>query len=201
MKNQTLRQTNPLIVGRCTRFTVIHPNCIRIESNATGKFIDHPSLFAIHRDARCTDFQVTEAGNEIVIDTGAIRLHYRPDGRAVGPRNLSAQIRHGSQWVNWRPGQRNRANLGGTAETLDGWVGARALEPGLLSRDGWFLLDDSVSAAKVVIGTCSVTATTIAQPFRRSPQSPVKCRSRDGMSSAPGIPGIGPIPPTISGRL
>ena len=145
MTNQTVRQTNPLIVGRCARFTVIHPNCIRIEYNADGKFVDQPSLFAIHRDARCADFQVTEAGGDIVIDTGAIRLRYRPDGRVVGPRNLSAKIRHGSQWAAWRPGQRNRTNLGGTAETLDAWVGARALEPGLLSRDGWFLLDDSTS--------------------------------------------------------
>ncbi len=34
-------------------------------------------------------------------------------------------------------------NLGGTRRTLDGVRGAASLEPGLLSRDGWVLVDDS----------------------------------------------------------
>ncbi|MEI7437898.1 MAG: TIM-barrel domain-containing protein, partial [bacterium] len=137
------RHTNPITVGEGARFTVIHPHCIRIEHSPQGTFVDEPSFFAIHREARCPDFQMTEDGGRIVIDTGAIRLSCRPDGKALGPRNLSARVRHGERWVEWKPGQRNRANLGGTAETLDGWTGARALEEGLLSRDGWYLLDDS----------------------------------------------------------
>jgi len=149
LTTRTARQTNPVIVGRCTRFTVIHPHCIRIEFHADGRFVDSPSLFAIHRDVRCPDFQVTQDGDTTVIDTGAIQLRYRNDGQKLGAQNLSAKIRHGAKWVNWRPGQPNRGNLGGTAETLDGWVGARALEPGLLSRDGWFLLDDSTGPLQV----------------------------------------------------
>ena len=136
MTKLRVRQNNPVIVGRSTRFTVIHPHCIRIEFHTEGRFVDSPSLFAIHRDVRCPDFQVTQDGDTIVIDTGAIQLRYRNDGHKLGAQNLSAKIRHGAKWVNWRPGQPNRGNLGGTAETLDGWVGARALEPGLLSRDG-----------------------------------------------------------------
>ncbi len=143
------RRANPLIVGGCTRFTVIHPNCIRIEHNPDGTFVDEPSLFAIHRNARCPDFQMTDDGREVVIDTGAIRLRYLEDGKALGPRNLSARIRRGEQWVVWKPGLRNRANLGGTAETLDAWTGARALDDGLLSRDGWYLLDDSTGPLQV----------------------------------------------------
>lgn len=134
---------NPLLIGRNVRLTVIHPHCIRIEEAADGRFVDAPSLFAIERDARCAGFSVKRRGGAVVVDTGAIRLTCRTDGRPLGPRNLSARIRCGKEWTSWKPGQTNRGNLGGTAETLDNWTVARELPPGLISRDGWFLLDDS----------------------------------------------------------
>lgn len=53
----------------------------------------------------------------------------------------------------WRPGQQDPTNLGGTARTLDGTSGDRirwnrqnkplAIESGLLSRSGWTVIDDS----------------------------------------------------------
>ena len=45
--------------------------------------------------------------------------------------------------MDWRPGERNRKNLGGTIRTLDGVKGPVDLGEGVLSRDGWYLLDDS----------------------------------------------------------
>ncbi|MGN6625584.1 MAG: glycoside hydrolase family 31 protein, partial [Tepidisphaeraceae bacterium] len=57
--------------------------------------------------------------------------------------NLHATIRQQDQSIEWRPGTVSAANLGGTERTLDGWDGARKLSDGLLSRDGWYLLDDS----------------------------------------------------------
>ena len=51
---------NPLIVGKRARFTIVHRNCIRIEDAPHGRFIDHPSLFAVNRDARDNGFTVTE---------------------------------------------------------------------------------------------------------------------------------------------
>jgi len=49
----------------------------------------------------------------------------------------------GSRPTIWHPGRRNRRNLGGTWRTLDEVSGPCRLEPGLLSRDGWTLIDDS----------------------------------------------------------
>lgn len=143
MRKSSVRGSNPILVGKRARFTVIHPNCIRIEDDPRGRFVDAQSLFASQRNVRFNDFRLVEANGSVLIDTGFIRLRYRPDNKPLGPANLSAQIRCGNRWVSWKPGQVNKENLGGAAETLDGWIAARPLDDGLLSRDGWFLLDDS----------------------------------------------------------
>ena len=47
--------------------------------------------------------------------------------------------------VTWHFGDHDRRNLRGTARTLDGADGEIELEPGLMSRAGWSLVDDSQS--------------------------------------------------------
>ena len=131
---------NPIVVGKA-RFSVLTPHCIRIESAGTdGKFVDLPSLFAANRNAKFEDFKLEKEGGATVIDTGAIRLKYAPNGEPFSNRNLSAQIKGGQ---NWTPGAKNMGNLGGTLRTLDGVNRPVPVEPGLLSRDGWALIDNS----------------------------------------------------------
>jgi hypothetical protein len=133
---------NPIVVHDA-RFTVITPNCIRIEYDPSGKFVNAPSLFAADRRARYNGAQVTQNAAGTVIDTGEVRLTYLPDGKPLSPANLHADIRRGTQTVIWTPGAANPGNLGGTIRTLDGADGPVDLGQGVLSRDGWFLLDDS----------------------------------------------------------
>ena len=133
---------NPIVIGHA-RFTVITPICIRAEYAPDGQFTDAPSLFAVGRAARFSGAQVTQGAAGVTIDTGAIRLTYTPDGQPFSPANLHADIRRGVQTVTWAPGAPNPGNLGGTLRTLDGADGPEDLGQGLLSRDGWFLLDDS----------------------------------------------------------
>jgi hypothetical protein len=45
----------------------------------------------------------------------------------------------------WQPGMHDVGNLRGTTRTLDGVSGATHLHPGLVSRDGWVVYDDSHS--------------------------------------------------------
>lgn len=45
--------------------------------------------------------------------------------------------------VSWIPGTADTGNLGGTVRTLDGVSGPTTLSPGLISRDGWVVYDDS----------------------------------------------------------
>lgn len=125
------------------RFTVITPQLIRIEQARSGGFVDEPSLFAVNRAARFTGYKVASKAGKTIIDTGVIRLTYMADGKPLGPGNLQASVKKGAQTVDWKPGMANTQNLGGTESTLDGWNGARRLSDGVISRDGWFLLDDS----------------------------------------------------------
>ena len=124
------------------RFTVIAPELIRLEYQPDGKFIDEPSLFAVDRDVRFDGYREQRAPGRLVIDTGRIRLVYVPDGKPFSAANLSAVVSDGPLERQWKPGTESAAGLGG-ARNLDGTKGPAAMEQGLLSRDGWRLLDDS----------------------------------------------------------
>ncbi len=143
MEIMKISESNSVFQDKNVRFTVVHPHCIRIEESQSGHFVNEPSLFAIRREARFSA-TVKQQGKTVSIDTGKIRLVYKSDGKPLSPANLKAEIRSGKKTILWQPDQKNLANLGGTAETLDGWVGARQLPDGLLSRDGWQVIDDSV---------------------------------------------------------
>lgn len=135
---------NPVVDGNA-RFTVITPNCIRLEYAADGHFVDSPSLFAANREARSGAFRLTKSAGGETIDTGTIRLTYTPDGKEFSPANLKASIKRDGGAAAWTPGADNPGNLGGTIRTLDGVSRPVGLGEGVLSRDGWFLLDDSKS--------------------------------------------------------
>jgi alpha-glucosidase (family GH31 glycosyl hydrolase) len=134
--------TNPVVTGEA-RFTVVTPECIRIEYAPGGKFLDDRSLFAVERKARYDGFKLSKSGASETIDTGAIRLTYTPDGKPLGPSNLSAKIKTDKGYAAWTPGAANPGNLGGTVTTLDGAKGPVDIGKGLLSRDGWYVIDDS----------------------------------------------------------
>lgn len=125
------------------RFTVIAPECVRLEYQPDGKFIDAPSLFAANREARDTDATISSSPTRVEIDTGRIHLVYQPDGQPFSARNLSADIAGGGTWT---PGQASTGNLGGTLHSLDYVQAPQDLGEGVLSRDGWYLLDDSARA-------------------------------------------------------
>lgn len=129
------------------RFTVLSPVCIRLEFSELGRFVDAPSLFAAGGEgagrASGPMHVVGEGEGLCEIDTGRMVLRYQPDGRGFSAENLSITIGPDGEGTVWRPGMRNERNLGGTLETLDRVRGQTALPDGLLSRDGWYLLDDS----------------------------------------------------------
>jgi alpha-glucosidase (family GH31 glycosyl hydrolase) len=131
------------IVCGNARFTVVTANCIRLEYEANGKFVDERSYFAVNRDARDAEARIKPDGDGAVIDTAVLHLVYKPDGREFDAGNLSISLRKGDATVVWHPGMEAGENLGGTAQTLDGWDGARELPDGVLTRDGWYLLNDS----------------------------------------------------------
>lgn len=146
------------------RITVFCDECVRIEYAPHGVFCDHPSLFAIHapggdpehpHPARsCHTTSADSGAPPIHVRTARFDLRYTPDGRPPHGGNLRVLIDHPrapadlprdaqSGHVLWTPESRAKHNLGGTISTLDGLLGAHPLGDGLLSRDGWHVVDDS----------------------------------------------------------
>jgi hypothetical protein len=131
------------IVEGAARFTVISAYCIRMEYAAKNGFVDAPTLFAYDRRRRLDGVEVLRENGTLRIRTKMISIVYRPDGKQFHPGNLSVTFDSGERKFTWEPGQKNSKNLGGPVPTLDGVGAPFALPDGLLSRDGWYLLDDS----------------------------------------------------------
>ncbi len=134
---------NPIVVNGKARFTVITPECIRLEYSENGKFINDPSLFASERNVRSNKFKSIEFEGKTIIITSRMKLIYKPNGKAFSPENLEIHVLKGDDIRTWVPGMKNKENLGGTLRTVDGLSGKVDLGEGVLSRDGWYMLDDS----------------------------------------------------------
>ena len=133
------------------RFTVLTPQLIRLEWAADAKFEDHPSLVFLNRRLPVPKFThaVKKEGDaeSLTLATDALTLTYLQsgDGKFTSD-NLRIEFRLNGNQVTWRPGMEDKGNLQGTTRTLDGALGGKTrepIDPGLISRDGWTLVDDS----------------------------------------------------------
>jgi hypothetical protein len=138
------------VIAGHARFTVLTPQLIRMEWAADGKFEDHASLVFLNRKLPVPKFTTTKADNGGVdVDTGSLRLHYAPQSGTNGrfdSTNLTITLSLDGKQVEWHPGTPDIGNLQGTTRTLDGALGGKTkepMDPGLISRDGWAVVDDS----------------------------------------------------------
>ena len=133
------------------RFTVLTPQMIRMEWAADGKFEDHPSFVFLNRHLPLPKLTHSEHkdGDAAVLDlkTDALSLSYRQSGDGkFTPDDLQINFTLNGNQVSWHPGTDDKENLQGTTRTLDGALGGKTrepIDPGLISRDGWVLVDDS----------------------------------------------------------
>ena len=148
--NDPLADPKAVVVLGNARFTVLTPQLIRLEWSADGKFEDHASLVFLNRRLPVPEFEkaLTDGGHKLTIKTEAQTLTYVPtaDGRFT-PENLSISFLVDGKQVVWHPGLADPENLEGTTRTLDKARGSNTIEPigpGLVSRSGWALVDDSM---------------------------------------------------------
>ena len=132
-----------VVLSGNARFTLLTPQFIRMEWSADGRFEDHASLVFINRKLPVPEFTSRAEGDRLVIDTGKLRLSYRRESGSFTADNLEVKLTVNGKDVIWHPGTEDKGNLRGTTRTLDGVRGSTPLEPGLLSRDGWVVVDDS----------------------------------------------------------
>lgn len=131
------------IVFGNARFTLLTPFLVRLEWSATKTFEDRASFAFTHRLQPVPEHRVRRGKGEIVIETQGLTLTYRDTPKGFTAQTLSIALKTMEEKVLWTPGTKDKGNLRGTTRTLDMVSGAAPLEPGLLSRDGWSLYDDS----------------------------------------------------------
>jgi len=124
------------------RFTVLTARLIRLEYSPSGHFEDRPSLVFWNRELPVPAFEWRDDGQTVEILTGELHLRYRK-GTPFGADSLQIHVRATDHI--WRFGDPARGNLGGTLRTLDQVWQKTPLNDGLISRDGWSVVDDSAS--------------------------------------------------------
>lgn len=140
------------VVSGNARFTVLTPQLIRMEWAEDGVFEDRATLGVVNRDLPVPSYKVTRIRGGVRIKTSSLSLEYK--GGKFGPVNLSVSFSLNGKKVVWRPGMADDGNLMGTTRTLDRYDGYYAQDPdgrltrdvfdkGVISRDGWVVVDES----------------------------------------------------------
>ncbi|WP_250033953.1 glycoside hydrolase family 31 protein [Paractinoplanes maris] len=133
-----------VVRGEHYRITVLTDGLVRLEYAEDGVFEDRASTFAVNRLLPVPEFRVRESDGRLEVVTSRFRLTY--DRGPFTTSGLSLAVGGGISAYHsvWRYGQPPR-DLGGTARTLDDTDGAIPLEPGVVSRTGFAVIDDSHS--------------------------------------------------------
>ena len=130
------------------RFTLLTDRLVRMEWAQDGVFEDRASLAIINRSLPVPAYKATEKNGVLTIKTDKLTLTY--SGGRFDAGNLSVAFKLNGKTVTWHPGDQPSGNLKGTTRTLDGCLGysqlsnrEKELEDGILSRDGWAIVDES----------------------------------------------------------
>lgn len=149
MKQQFICERRPkadprnIVLGKNYRITFLTDRLVRFEYNESGAFVDEASQVIWYRDLEEVPFEIKQKNNFLEIQTKSIRIRY--DERAFDESILSVKLKKPDNGcdLEWYYGRKEDRNLFGTARTLDEADGRIRLEKGILSRDGFAVLDDS----------------------------------------------------------
>jgi hypothetical protein len=124
-----------------TRVTVLTPRLLRIEWSPDKQFEDRATYAVVNRHLLVPKYEVNRDGKRLEIMTEALKFQFDDTDSAPSAKNMRITGQWGDRQINWNPELESRGNLGGTVRTLDSVSGATRLPPGLLSREGWTLLE------------------------------------------------------------
>ncbi|MCD4747165.1 MAG: glycoside hydrolase family 31 protein [Bacteroidales bacterium] len=136
------------------RFTILTPRVIRMEWSEDGNFVDNASLIFVNRQLPVPEYSTKKTDTLLLIKTEFLEIRYKTETGKLSENNLSVKyFETGKEIFEWHPGLENKGNLLGTARTLDGVNGATKIKrdgkhelelgQGIISTDGWVLIDDS----------------------------------------------------------
>ena len=152
--NNPLAKPEAVVLEGNARFTVLTSQLIRMEWSADAIFEDRATLGIVNRDLTVPEYKVYHRRNKLIIKTDDLTLTYSAtkdeSGHLTFSRftkdNLKVEFLMNSTKVLWYPGKDDSGNLQGTVRTLDGFDGVNTSEPydpGVISRDGWAILDET----------------------------------------------------------
>jgi alpha-glucosidase len=154
---------NTIVFGRA-RMVMLTDRLVRLEWAEDGQFEDRASLAVVNRALPPVRHTRKESGKTLRLATDGFTLDYTDNGRLFSAANLKVSFVLNGRRVTWKPGMKDKQNLGATIRTLDGVKGGtreehKEVEPGkwqatgrlvpvdlghgFLSRSGWALVDDS----------------------------------------------------------
>ncbi|WP_306207679.1 TIM-barrel domain-containing protein [Actinoplanes sp. RD1] len=139
------------------RVQVLTPTLLRLEYAADDRFEDRPSFNAVARDPARTWFRAESRAGELVLRTRKAILRYELGSGPVSPATTTLVVNGRSVHPAFGAPARDDA-LGGWYRGLDYYDGQAGpveqlrLHAGMLHRDGWYLLDDTVTALTTADG-------------------------------------------------
>jgi len=131
------------VTDGAARFEVITPSLIRVQIAEDGRFEDGPSQTTAGRLRSAPRFTTSIRRGERIIRTSRLTLRWRRGATAVDGAALRVKV--GRQTLAPKPGP-NPSPLGGWRRSLDLVDHPVPLHEGVLSRAGWYLLDDTATA-------------------------------------------------------
>lgn len=140
--------TGSVVDGKA-RFQVVTPTLIRLEFADDGRFEDRPTLTLGARPVRAPRYSSRVEDGWRVIRTSHVELRWRRGGD-FGADDLILRFRDGrhTREVTPQPDVEHKF-LGGWTRALDLSDGPEPLNNGILTREGWYVLDDSATALLV----------------------------------------------------
>ncbi|NDV70142.1 glycoside hydrolase family 31 protein [Dysgonomonas sp. 25] len=134
---------NPIVFGN-NRLTLVSPTLFRLEYAEGGKFVDDKTMFAYNRDSLLQDFEVKKIDDrKYEITTSALRMVFDNDGFPFGLHNFHVFYNMNGKEQKFTIRNIHKNNLGGAISTLDRVSEPIPLDDGLLSTDGWYIIDDA----------------------------------------------------------
>lgn len=149
------------------RFEFLTPSLVRMEYSPTGHFVDAPTAVVQKRDWPAVKVASTRKNGWLILSTSAMTLRYKLDSGPFTPDNLQVTWNNAGGAHAWRPGDVDTQNLGGLTYSLDHVsqdnlpkddrdspvddiipgidIPLEKAKPGLLSRSGYALIDDSAT--------------------------------------------------------
>lgn len=134
-----------IVEGDKYRFTILTSKLVRIEYSENNQFEDAQTKMVLNRKFPTPDYKVYDSEHFLKIVTKDLIVKY--DKKEFSPYGLSIELNgevfHPYKGI-WHYGDK-LDNLKGTTRTLDFVNGSTELEPGLMSKYGISVIDDSNS--------------------------------------------------------